>query len=75
MVYAAMCGYFARFSESQPRYAVHGKDKNIFWRTMRLCKLLPRHAEIHILNIYKIKLLTIKRCGKPHLYLDFTTEL
>ena len=64
MVYAATRGYFARFSESQPRYAVHGKDENIFWRTMRLCKLQPRHAEIYILNIYKIKLLTTKRYGK-----------
>lgn len=26
-----MRGYFARFSESQPRYAVHGKDENIFF--------------------------------------------
>lgn len=70
-----MRGYFARFSESQPRYPYTEKMKIFFQAAMRLCKLLPRHAEIHILNIYKIKLLTIKRCGKPHLYLDFTTEL
>ena len=71
-----------RCADISPAFPSHSPDtpytekmKIFFQAAMRLCKLLPRHAEIHILNIYKIKLLTIKRCGKPHLYLVFTTEL
>lgn len=52
------------FPSHSPDTPYTEKMKIFFWRTMRLRKLQPRHAEIYILNIYKIKLLTTKRYGK-----------
>ena len=51
------------------------KIKIFFRRQCAYANFCPDTLKFTLINIYKIKLLTIKRYGKPHLYFDFTTEL